>query len=79
VKTQRRKEGFKTKSAAPSKLKAAQSVFLKFAEAPFRMATWACTRSSRQFVSRWSTGGQRSPVSTRIVFTTLAFRRTRCR
>jgi len=29
----------KTKCAAPSKLKAAQSVFLQFAEAPYRMAT----------------------------------------
>jgi hypothetical protein len=48
----------KTKCAAPSKLKAAQSVFLKEAEAPDKMATRACTRSSRQFVSRWSTGGQ---------------------
>jgi hypothetical protein len=39
---------FKTKSAALSKLKAAQSVFLERAEALFRMATRACTHSSRQ-------------------------------
>src|SRR6185369_5551094 len=43
---------FKTKWAAPSKLKAAQSVFLQFAEAPYRMAARACTHSSCQFVSR---------------------------
>jgi len=48
----------KTKSAARSKLRAAQSVFLQLAEALYRMATRACTHSSRQFVSRWSTGGQ---------------------
>jgi hypothetical protein len=38
----------KTKCAAPSKLKAAQSVFLEKAEALSRMATRACTHSSRQ-------------------------------
>ena len=56
-------------SATSSKLKVAQSVFLQFAEAPYRMVAEHVHATATKFVSRLSTGGQFDLRSAHEMFT----------